>query len=420
MLFASHAWAGAFYLQEQSVRGAGRAYSGEVADQGTASLWWNPAAIASVKDKEIYVGANAVLVKSRLDDAGSTLTRPAIAGGATVAVGGPSRVSDPVEDGVVPNFASAYRLNDRLVLGLSVGAPFNFTNKPDTGSWNRYDNLKSKLTTADVQGTLAYSLTDQLDVGLGLSARYTNAELSTALPNLSSALPDGLSTLKGDGTWDFGWSLGAQYHPSKRLTLGGSYRSAIKNKIDGRIEVTGLLGPLASSNVSADGVGKVTMPWIATLGARWAVNDRLTANVSVTRTGWSKWDEIVIDYAGHESISEQDYKDTTNVALGVDYALTSKLTLRGGVQYDPTPTPDVGRSTRIPDNDRMHYAVGASAQLRQGLMLDLAASYAHSKDGTIVRDETIYPGTAVATTLKTRANATGSAVVLSTGLRWSF
>ena len=43
---AAPAFAGSFYLQEQSVRGAGRAYSGEVADRGVSSLWWNPAAIA--------------------------------------------------------------------------------------------------------------------------------------------------------------------------------------------------------------------------------------------------------------------------------------------------------------------------------------------------------------------------------------
>ena len=36
---ASQASASAFYLQEQSVRGTGRAYSGEVADKGVGSLW---------------------------------------------------------------------------------------------------------------------------------------------------------------------------------------------------------------------------------------------------------------------------------------------------------------------------------------------------------------------------------------------
>ncbi|MEG2312746.1 MAG: outer membrane protein transport protein, partial [Brevundimonas sp.] len=43
---AAPAFAGSFYLQEQSVSGAGRAFSGEAADRGVGSMWWNPAAIA--------------------------------------------------------------------------------------------------------------------------------------------------------------------------------------------------------------------------------------------------------------------------------------------------------------------------------------------------------------------------------------
>src|SRR5689334_21594998 len=49
---ATQASASAFYLQEQSVRGTGRAYSGEVADKGVGSLWWNPAAIAGIEKSE--------------------------------------------------------------------------------------------------------------------------------------------------------------------------------------------------------------------------------------------------------------------------------------------------------------------------------------------------------------------------------
>ncbi len=43
--FSSAANAQAFYLQEQSVRGQGRAFSGEAADTGVESIWWNPASI---------------------------------------------------------------------------------------------------------------------------------------------------------------------------------------------------------------------------------------------------------------------------------------------------------------------------------------------------------------------------------------
>ena len=49
LVVAGSAHAQAFYLQEQSTRAAGRAFSGETADTGAASLWWNPAAIAGIE-----------------------------------------------------------------------------------------------------------------------------------------------------------------------------------------------------------------------------------------------------------------------------------------------------------------------------------------------------------------------------------
>jgi long-chain fatty acid transport protein len=45
---ASPALAGGFYLQDQSTKASGRAFSGEVADTGAESLWWNPASIAGM------------------------------------------------------------------------------------------------------------------------------------------------------------------------------------------------------------------------------------------------------------------------------------------------------------------------------------------------------------------------------------
>ena len=70
-----HAAAASFYLQDQSVKGLGRAYSGEVADQGAESLWWNPAAIAR-SPNEIYIGENSILTSSTVLDRGSSITYP--------------------------------------------------------------------------------------------------------------------------------------------------------------------------------------------------------------------------------------------------------------------------------------------------------------------------------------------------------
>jgi long-chain fatty acid transport protein len=419
LVVASQASAAAFYLQEQSVRGAGRAYSGEVADRGAASLWWNPAAIAGLETNEIYGGVHLVQVDSQVDDHGSTLTRPALAGGATTSVGGEPRAGGPITNGIVPNFAGAFRVNDKLALGLAVAAPYNFTTDYNSRSWTRYDALKSNLKTIDVNGTVAYRINDMFDVGVGVSAQYTDAELTSALPNLSPLLADGSSTLKGEGNWDYGWNAGVQFHPSSNLTIGASYRSEIKHELDGKVVVSGLLGPLAAANTSADGVAKITTPWMANLGARWKIDDKVTLNASVSRIGWSEFEKIDVTYGSSHTVSEQNYKDTTTLAFGIDYDVNSKLTLRAGVQSDPTPTPDVGRTARVPDGDRMLYAIGATGQVTPSLKLDAAVSYISFKDTEINRTETIYGGTPLATTLNLKGDVGGSAVVISTGMRWS-
>jgi long-chain fatty acid transport protein len=420
LVVASQASAAAFYLQEQSVRGAGRAYSGEVADRGAASLWWNPASIAGIEKNEIYGGLNVIQVDSQVNDAGSTLTRPIPPAGLTTSVGGEPRSGGPINNGIVPNFAGAFRINDNLAAGLTVAAPYNFTTDYDSRSWTRYDALKSSLTTIDVNGSVAYRINDMFDVGVGVSAQYTDAELTSALPNLSPLLADGSSSLKGEGNWDYGWNVGAQFHATPRLTIGASYRSEIKHELDGKVVVSGLVGPLAGANVNTDGLAKITTPWMANIGARWQVTDKTTLNASVSRIGWSEFDKIVVTYTGGGSVSEQNYKDTTTVAVGVDHEVNDKLTLRAGVQYDPTPTPDVGRTARVPDGDRMLYAVGSTWQATPSLKWDAALSYISFDDTKINRTETIYAGTAAATTLNLKGDVGGSAVVISSGLRWSF
>ncbi|MET0274787.1 MAG: outer membrane protein transport protein [Phenylobacterium sp.] len=412
--FAPQAHAGGFYLQEQSVRGTGRAYAGEVADQGPASLWWNPASIAS-SPREAYAGAHAVFVDATVANTGSTVTYP---GGTTVPVGGEPRAFKPIEDGVAPNFAVSTPVGDRFAVGLSLAAPYNFTTEYRRNAWARYDALTSRLTTADLQLTGAMKLTDWLDVGLGVDAQYADAKLSTAYPNLSPALPDGVSQLSGDG-WDWGWTAGAQAHLD-RLTLGASYRSAVEHKLDGRIFVGGLLGPLAAANVDAPGKASFTTPWIATVGARWRVTDALTLDAQVQRLGWSEFDAIHVQAPAGPQTLAQGYKDTTSAALGLDYAVNERLTLRAGAQYDPTPTPDDERTARVPDGDRWLYGLGATGKVSERTQVDAAFAYIAFKDSDVAHDTVFYPGTPAAVTTRLRGQVEGKGMVMSLGVRTRF
>ncbi|QBQ49488.1 OmpP1/FadL family transporter [Brevundimonas naejangsanensis] len=411
---AAPALAGSFYLQEQSVRGAGRAFSGEAADRGVGSLWWNPASIAR-SGRELSVGLHAIKIDSEVRNTGSYVTYP---GGVDVPVVNPRNTEvDPIESGLVPNFAFATPIGDRLALGVSVAAPYNFTTKYEQGSFARYDALTSELRSGDASLTLAYQVNDWLDVGAGLNAQYVKAKLTSAMPSVSPLLPDGSSSLEGDG-WDFGWNVGAQVHRGP-WDFGLSYRSKIEHELDGDIAIA-LTGPLAPNSVTTSGTASFNTPWFASASVRYAVNDKLTLNAQVNRIGWSEFQAITVEYPNGGDVIHQNYKDVTTGAIGLDYALSDKTTLRAGVGYDPTPTRDSLRTARIPDADRWLFSVGGSTEVTPGVTFDAGLTYIAFSDSTIRDDRAFYAGTPAAVTSHLRGEAEGSALVASIGARWAF
>ncbi len=409
-----HAAAAAFYLQDQSVKGLGRAYSGEVADQGAESLWWNPASIAR-SPNEIYIGGNSILTSSTVLDRGSSITYP---GGATFPIGGDPRAFNPVEFGVVPNGAVSYRLNDRFAVGLSTAAPYNFTSTYSSNAFARYNSLKSRLTTIDIAATGAMRLNDWLDLGVAVNTEYTSANLGNALPNLSPLLPDGQETLRGDG-WNVGYTVGAQTHFGP-WEFGASYKSAMDHDLSGSAVVSGLLGPLAANNFSTGATAHFTTPWIATLGARYHLTPKLTLNAQAERFGWSEFNAIVYDIGGAAIPTPENYRDTTSGAVGLDYAVNRKLTLRAGVGYDQSPLNPIYRDTRVPDSDRMLYTVGASMTVLPRLTVDASGGYVAFRGSAVNNNTPFYAGTLAQTTVNELAGVGGDAKVLSLGMRYSF
>ncbi len=411
---AAPAFAGSFYLQEQSVRGAGRAFSGEAADRGVGSLWWNPASIAR-SGRELSVGLHAIKIDSEVRNTGSYVTYP---GGVDVPVVNPRNTEvDPIESGLVPNFAFATPIGDRFALGVSVAAPYNFTTKYEQGSFARYDALTSELRSGDASLTLAYQVNDWLDVGAGLNAQYVKAKLTSAMPSVSPLLPDGSSSLEGDG-WDFGWNVGAQVHKGP-WDFGLSYRSKIEHELDGDVAIV-LTGPLAPNSVTTSGTASFNTPWFASASVRYAVNDKLTLNAQVNRIGWSEFQAITVEYPNGGDVIHQNYKDVTTGAIGLDYAISDRTTLRAGVGYDPTPTRDSLRTARIPDADRWLFSVGGSTEVTPGVTFDAGLTYIAFSDSTIRDDRAFYAGTPAAVTSHLRGEAEGSALVASIGARWAF
>jgi long-chain fatty acid transport protein len=409
------AQAGGFYLQEQSVQGAGRAFSGEVADQGAASLWWNPASIGGLVGGSAHVGASAILPKGNVDNINTLIVRP---GQAPRAVGGAQRSKNPIDKGYLPTGAIAYGLSPNVALGLAITSPYSFTTNYDADSWARYTADKTKLRTYDIQPSIAVMPVPGLSLGAALNVEYADASLSNSLPNLSPLLADGHQQLKGNG-WDLGWSVGAQLRQGP-LTLGASYKSSVKHKLDGTVTTEGLLGPLAGQNMTIATTATFRTPWQASFGARFAATPALTLNAQVVRFGWSKFDNINLGAPINAAIPE-DYRNTWSFAGGADYRISPRVTVRAGIQHDQTPTRDTERDARVPDSNRWNFAAGTSFALSKALTIDAAANYITFKNAAINRTTAAYAGTAAQTPILVNGQITGaSAVVLSLGGRLTF
>ena len=412
------AYAGGFHAPEQSARGAGRAFSGEVADTGAASLWWNPAAIAR-SGRELHLSLHFRSFDTVQTDNGSTITRPIAPGGLTLPVGGDPTAEDTVPDHLIPNLSVVLPVGERFALGLSGTRAFYLENDFGADSWTRYDTIRNKIHIDDYQATAAFRATDWLDLGVGVSAQYTDAFLDAASPNLDPAAPDGLQSLQAGDDWSYGFSLGAQA-TFERVSLGASYRSAHDRDLKGSLSLTGLQGPLAGANFSAPAVTNFGTPWIAIVGARFRATPQLTLNAQLERFGWSEYDVITIEFAGARAGIPQEFEDVTTFAAGADYAVSEALTLRAGAQWDPTPSPDTLRENGVADSDRQLYTAGASVRLRPGVTLDGALGYSRFEGSQVIEDAVFYGGSGADTSARIRGDFEGDATTASLGLRVGF
>jgi long-chain fatty acid transport protein len=218
-----------------------------------------------------------------------------------------------------------------------------------------------------------------------------------------------------------GYAVGAQLHPTDRVTVGLSYRSKIDHTLNGGVTTSGLTGllQLGGANVNEAAKARFTTPWTATFGVRWKLTDKLTVEGQGVRFGWSDFNQIALSPAPLTNVAE-NYHDTTSGAVGLDYDVTPRWTVRTGVQYDPTPTPNVGRDARVPDGDRYLFAFGTSYKATSRLMLDAAISYVDFQKSHINRDATAYAGTIAVTPISIQGDVEASAVTMSVGSRFYF
>jgi long-chain fatty acid transport protein len=284
--------AGSFQLSEQSVSSLGTAFAGGAASAEDAStLFFNPAGLARLDYGEFQMGLHAILPSDEFTDRRSFYNLPGTpffeqqvlgTNGANAGVNhilGNMYLSQPI--------MRNSEFGD-LTVGVGVFSPFGLETDYQPGWVGRYAALRTKLTTIDIQPTIAWRW-DRFSIGAGLDVQYASARLTqaidfglaaqTPLAQFYAALPaalaaqgvppaqipgiiaatraaytnagfvpggrDGVAEITGDD-WDYGFTVGAMLEYRKQGEgeddflqdgrIGVSYRSKIDHTLEGDAE----------------------------------------------------------------------------------------------------------------------------------------------------------------------------------------
>ncbi len=304
-------------------------------------------------------------------------------------------------------------ISSRVKFGLGVNAPFGLAIEWDNiDDWaGRYLSTLSALRSIDVNPTVAWKANEQFGVGIGFIGRFSDVELERRIgrnnPFTQTVSDIAHLHLESDFETGYGFNIGFLHRWNNSFQWGLSYRSKIKIDYEGDARFDQILTGFPDFDAAVAralpfGVDlpietSIELPDMASFGLLFAVTPNVWVETDVNWTGWSSFDQIVINgtdpvsgaiFNPDASTIPQNWDDAFNYRLGVRFGLASGSELRLGYVYDETPQPDESVSPLLPDADRNGFTIGYGTHLGRW-PLDLALMYLPIDERTteVNRDE---------------------------------
>lgn len=396
MLAAGQACASGFALIEQG-GGLGNAFAGGAASaEDAATVFFNPAGMSRLDDSQISVGG--AFIKPSAQYSGT------ISGLAPLQTAGTNAGGDAGGLAFVPNMYYTHQIDDKVHVGIGVNAPFGLQTDYDATWMGRFQAVKSKIQTINLNPSVSYDVSDTLSVGAGLNYQRITGELTsitnysaaiyqatsgaTAIPNL-----EGLSTMTGSDT-GWGYNFGALFKLDSQTRIGAAYRSQIKYKLTGDVKFANRPAMLAAALPDQPVTLDITMPDSFSMSALHQYGDKLEVMADATWTGWSVFKTLDVKKTNGTSLgtaTPENWKDTWRVSVGTSYHYSEQWTARAGVAFDQAPVPDAYRTVRIPDADRTWLALGGQYKPDAASTLDFGYAHLFVKSGTMNQSASTNP-----------------------------
>jgi long-chain fatty acid transport protein len=341
------------------------------------STYWNPANLSGLDRQEFLIGSELLIPSTHL-----TTSLPARSIGGIFPAQGRYGVSRS-DSGVVPNLATgaAFKLDDTSpwtygmgIFGF-VGGNVNFAGNPSTPllaprqppRYFGFGPIWANASMLTINPSASLRVNDRLSIGGGPVIGSMNLGMSPAFfapeKKDGSGLPTFPAATDARTFWGGGFQLGILYELSENWYLGFSYKSPIWQ------ERWAYNAATADNSPRRIGI-QAQIPAIYSWGVAYKGIDRALIDVDLR----------YMDYANSALFGQSvrdgglGWRSVFAVAVGGQYALTDRLTLRAGYIYNTNPIPDTATlfNTQLPGIITNTLSFGSSFRVTDDLTFSLA------------------------------------------------
>lgn len=373
-------------------------------------VYWNPAAITSLRGRNGIVGVAPIAVTGDFtqDTTGRTWDTNA-----------------PVE--FPPHlFWSTAPEGSRGAYGIGVYVPYGLTSSWPDDFPGRFAATHASIQTIYVQPTYAYRITDRWSVGVGPIIGHSSVELVQAVDLSEQTLPTGTgtfanlgiarrtefarATLAGDA-WGFGFSAGIHGRVGEHWQLGARYLHGIDFEYDDAEATftqtnTGLIiggavpnpanptgPPLIAAGTPVDALvagqfttgGSLVTQGVSTsiahpaqlqAGFTYSGFEATELTLEYAWLGWKAFKTIDVDFetAPDRSLIE-DYNNSSSIRAGAQRMFSNGWAGRLGATASTSAAPPETVTPLLPEQDRYTLNLGVGIPLTAKWALDAGYAY---------------------------------------------
>lgn len=357
-------------LQGQKQIGMGHVGTGLVLDQ--SSIFFNPGALAHLRQNGVQVGISPLMSKIAYREPSPGVSE--------------ARTDNPTGT-PFQGYASYGAPESNFRFGIGVYTPYGSTVEWGQAWQGRYGLTQLELVAIYIQPTVSYRITDKLGIGAGLNIFTGSVNLQRNLPLMDANGAEASLELDGKAKTSFGFNVGIYVEPIEKLSVGLTYRSKIKAKVEGGdvMYSTPTAGPVAALFNATEFDAELPLPANITLGIGYKPTENLTVAVDVQRVEWSAYKSLRFDFNGlvggsNVSETQRNYKDAYIYRVGAQYQVSDMLTVRAGAYYDKTPIRAGYLTPETPDADSRGVSAGLTLALTDKLDLDASFLYINKKE----------------------------------------